>query len=65
MKNINWEVSFWPNNQPPVLLGMYSAPTEKEALKMACKENDISVKDKHLNIAKNSRWTPIKRWRNQ
>lgn len=58
-----WEVSLWPNNQPPILLGEYYAYDAYTAKEIASIENGIPVDDCfHAALAgKNS---PINKWRN-
>lgn len=62
-KLISWEVSLLPNNQPPILVGYYDAPTAELAKKIACKENSLDINDDCLCVEKNSKNTMIKRWK--
>jgi len=57
-----YEVSLWPNNQSPILLGYYKANTLKEAKKNACKENDIDFNDENLFVVLDSKDAPMRRW---
>lgn len=56
-----WEVSLWPNNQPPCLLGEYYAINAKVAMEMAAIELQIKVDDCFCAelAGENS---PMKRW---
>lgn len=58
-----WEVSLWPNNQPPILLGVYRADTKEEAKNRACVENGIQLDDDNLSVEENGKDTPMKRWK--
>jgi len=45
-----WEITLWPNNQPPILIGYYWAKSEKDAkskavLQMNQEGFNISTKD--------------------
>jgi hypothetical protein len=57
-----WEVSIWPNNQPPILLGEYYAASANTAKELAAIENQIKVDDCFCAelAGENS---PINRWR--
>ena len=56
-----WEVSVWPNNQPPVLLGNYYATNATVAKELAAVDNQMKVDDCFCAelAGENS---PIKRW---
>lgn len=58
-----YEVSLWPNNQNPILLGYYKGTNKKSVLERVCKENGIKIDDDCLCVIENSNNTPIKRWR--
>lgn len=60
--NKTWEVSIWPNNQPPFLLGYYTAKSGEKAKELASKENGIPIDDNFVAkpVGKKS---PLNRWR--
>lgn len=57
-----WEVSLWPNNQPPSLLGEYYAVSAKAAIEMAGIEWDIKTDDDAFCAEPAGPDSPIKRW---
>lgn len=58
-----WEVSIWPNNQPPILLGEYYAASAETAMELAAIDNQIKVDECfHAELA--GKDSPINRWRN-
>lgn len=57
-----YEVSLWPNNQPPILIGYFKGSSIKAVKKMICMEYNLDIKDKNLSVVKNEKDTPIKRW---
>ncbi len=57
-----YEVSLWPSNQPPILLGYFKGK-KKNIIKLVCEENELSKKDeKNLTIEENGPNSPMKRW---
>lgn len=57
-----WEVSIWPNNQPPILLGEYYATSAEVAKELAAVDNQIKVDDCfHADLAGEN--SPINQWR--
>lgn len=47
-----WEVSIWPNNQPPILLGEYYAYDAYTAKELTSIENKIPIDDRcHARLA--------------
>jgi hypothetical protein len=59
-----YEVSLWPNNQPPILLGYYKGTSKEDVRKQLGKESFIDPHDENLYICLKSKNTPIERWRN-
>lgn len=66
-----WEASMWPNNQPPVLIGIVNAKCKKDAMKLVVKmmreelkrhNIKVTVKEEDITIVLNTEDTPIKRW---
>ena len=55
-----YEVSLWPNNQPPILIGYLKSISKEKLLKEVCKE--YNLKPGGLSIVEDCDDTPIKRW---
>ena len=59
-----WEVSLWPDNQPPILLGYFFALTEDDAKKAARRSSmfgDITPMDNFVAV-EDGKNTPMKEW---
>lgn len=57
-----WEVSIWPDNQPPILLGEYYAESADTAKELAAIDNQIKVDDCfHAALAGED--SPINSWK--
>lgn len=66
---MKWEVTLWPNNQPPILVGYYEAISAKNAkIKAACEMTKIGCPlnpwDENLSAVRKSNNTSYQRWIN-
>lgn len=59
-----YEITIWPNNQPPILLGYYKSSHKAEALIRACREHNLRADDENIFIIKNRKDTPYKKFNN-
>ncbi len=59
-----YEVSLWPNNQSPILVGYFKADS-KEGVKDKLKKEMpyIDTDDENLYICLKSKNTPLEHWR--
>lgn len=56
-----YEVTLWPNNQPPILVGYYKG-NKANVKREICNKYSIDENDDALTIAENKGETPYKRW---
>ena len=59
---ILYEVTLWPNNQEPLLLGYYKAGSPAVAKKKAAKDCSLCADDDNLSAIPKSKDTPYERW---
>lgn len=62
-----WEVTLWPNNQPPILIGYYEADCSMDAKIKAAEEMtadgcQLSPNDENLSAVRKSDDTGYQRW---
>ena len=57
-----YEVSLWPNNQPPILIGYFKGNNKNSVLREVCPKYSLDMEDDNVRIEEDGLDTPIKIW---